>query len=105
MSTRKTPTRAPRLRLAPPRFRSVYARGNSTCGSVPIYYLSSDWRTDGNASEPLYLHVRRYLDDTWHRVHPRPMPGYVCRRLAMRDGTLCWVYDARRLTQPKGAGR
>jgi hypothetical protein len=51
------------------------------------------WWTDYSRGG-LFIHVWRRSDNTWHRVFPRPIPGYVCTRLAVQDGCVDWLYDA-----------
>lgn len=79
--------------------RAVFNPRNSTCGSARAEDLCSyRWWTDNSDPDCLYIHACRWSDRTYHRVWPRPMPGYTCKRIEMQnrihDGVLCWVYDA-----------
>ena len=79
--------------------RDVFNPRNSTCGSAPIADLSSHWWwTDNSDPESLYIHACRWSDRTYHRVWPRPIPGYTCKRIEMKNrmhgAKLFWLYDA-----------
>jgi hypothetical protein len=75
--------------------RAVFSRRNSTCGSARIEELSvRRWWTDNSIPESLYIHACRYRDKTYHRILPRTIPGYTCKRLEMSGAKLFWLYDA-----------
>ena len=79
--------------------RAVFNSHNSTCGSARIEDLSAHWWwTDHSDPDSLYIHACRWSDRTYHRVWPRPITGYVCKRLEMKNrpggAKLFWLYDA-----------
>ena len=75
--------------------RAVFSPRNSVCGSTRVRELSKQkWWTDNSDPASLYIHACHQSDKTYHRVWPRPIPGYVCKRLEMKWGTLIWMYDA-----------
>ena len=85
--------------------RNVFNPRNSSCGSAPIADLSSHWWwTDNSDPDSLYIHACRWSDRTYHRVWPRPIPGYTCKRIEMKNrvhgAKLFWLYDANRGTPP-----
>ena len=78
--------------------RAVFNARNSTCGSARVADLSSHWWwTDNSAPGSLYIHACRWSDRTYHRVWPRPIPGYRCKRIEMMNrmhgAKLFWLYD------------
>ena len=79
--------------------RDVFNPRNSSCGSAPISDLSSHWWwTDNSDPDSLYIHACRWSDRTYHRVWPRKIPGYTCKRIEMKNrmhgAKLFWLYDA-----------
>lgn len=84
--------------------RAVDLPRNSTAGLQPMDHLDFErWWTDRSQDGEIYLHVCHGLDDTVHRVRPRSIRGYVCRRLEMRSGgRLFWLYDS---SNASGEGR
>ena len=81
-----------------PLSRPIFDRRNSTVGSrVPVenLYPLTWWMDTGElfGEGQIYIHAESVLDDTVHRVHPRRIKGRVCRRIAMRRGVPCWLYD------------
>ena len=79
--------------------RVVFNPRNSTCGSARVEDLWRYWWwTDNSDPDGIYIHACRWSDRTYHRVCPRPMTGYTCKRLEMKnrmDGAkLFWLYDA-----------
>ena len=86
------------VRKAPIR-RAVFNPRNSTCGSASVEDLSASWWwTDNSDTDSLYIHACRCSDRTYHRVWPRRIQGYTCKRLEMKNrihgGVLFWLYDA-----------
>ena len=78
--------------------RGVFSERNSTCGSARVDDLCScGWWTDNSDPASLYIHVRK-ADGTVHRVWPRHIPGYTCKRVGMQGrmhvAKLVWLYDA-----------
>lgn len=84
--------------------REVFNKNNSICTTARIKELDVDnWWTDGCnfISKEIYLHVKYAdiypdvygLNGTGHRVWPRKVKGYQCRRIEIRDGLLYWLYD------------
>lgn len=75
--------------------RAVDLPRNSRCNSAAIDRLDfTRWHTDGGTIHDLYLHVpRKQEDGTTHRVFPRAIAGYACRRLEMTKTRLYWLYD------------
>lgn len=90
--------------------RAVFNPRNSKCGSAPIADLSAHWWwTDNSDAASIYIHACRWSDRTYHRVWPRPIPGYTCNRLEMKNrmkgAKLFWLYDANGVltsSQPPG---
>lgn len=80
--------------------RAVFNQRNSTCGSARVMDLSQHWwwTDNSDAINSLYIHACRWSDRTYHRVWPRPIPGYACKRLEMKNrmygAKLFWLYDA-----------
>ena len=79
--------------------RSVFNPRNSTCGSARVKDLSVHWWfTDNSDPASIYIHACRWKDRTYHRVWPRLISGYTCKRIAMRNyihgARLFWLYDA-----------
>jgi len=77
-------------------WRAVFNPRNSVCGSCKLEKLSHWWWTD-NSFDSLYIHAQRWEDRTYHRVYPRFIRGYICKRIGMRN-RLCgeklfWIYD------------
>ena len=88
--------------------RAVFNPRNSTCGSARVEDLSAYWWTDNSDPDSLYIHACRWSDRTYHRVWPRPIPGYTCKRLEMKNriygGVPFWLYDANdKMSIKKGA--
>lgn len=80
-------------KIAGPLRRRAESSRNSECGTAKLDALDwINWWQDGGG----YIHVRRDRKDegeTWHRVHPKPIAGYECRRVAVSDGIVFWLYD------------
>ena len=79
--------------------RNVFNPRNSMCGSARIRELSPYWWwTDNSDPATLCIYALRWSDRTYHRVGPRQIPGYTCKRIEMRNqmyGTkLFWICDA-----------
>jgi len=86
------------LRKSPIR-RAVFNPRNSTCGSARMDELSAYWWwTDNSNPNSLYIHACRWSDRTYHRVWPRSITGYTCKRIEMQNrlygAKLFWLYDA-----------
>jgi hypothetical protein len=80
------------LKRRGPRWRAVVNARNSECASRSLSALDWDnwWQDDG------YIHVRAFTPDegeTWHRVYPRPLKGFVCTRVGVMEGQLRWLFD------------
>ena len=85
-------TSASLLQKHPPRSRGVFNKRNSICGSANIDDLvTGEWWTDGG--DEIYIHAKHKDGETSHRVFPRKMRGYKCKRMTMKDGKLYWLYD------------
>ncbi len=79
------------MRKKGPIRRPCWQRGNSTCDTSELASLDwGNWFQDAG-----YIHVRRNDVDgeTWHRVFPKRIRGRVCTRVAVTDGTVCWMHD------------
>ncbi len=78
--------------------RAVFNSRNSTCDSARIADLTEYWWwTDNSDPTGIYIHACRWSDKTYHRVRSRPIQGYVCKRLEMKNRLagvkLFWLYD------------
>lgn len=90
--------------------RRVRSKRNTIAGSWKLDGLDwSSWWTDGGHGDMqvfgvgdrphIYLHVNvdpasdPLMAGTVHRVYPRPIKGYRCTRLSMKNGELFWLYD------------
>lgn len=79
--------------------RAVFKPCNSRCTTASVEELAESWWfTDNSDPESIYIHACRWSDRTYHRVWPRKIHGYTCRRLEMKNrvhgGMLFWLYDA-----------
>lgn len=77
--------------------RRISSPANSECDSARLSVLDwTNWSED-RSFDSFYLHVRRInledgMEETWHRVYPKPIAGYTCKQLGVYDGTPFWHY-------------
>jgi hypothetical protein len=78
-------------------WRAIFNPCNSCCGSEAVKNLSHFWWWTDNSFESLHIHACRWEDRTYHRVYPRNIHGYTCRRIGMKNRLsgerLFWIYD------------
>lgn len=79
-----------------PLWRAVFNERNSTSTAQLSDLVQGEWWMD-TCFAPIYIHVPHCgmngMEGTIHRVYPRTIGGYECRRIGMRNGKVYWLYD------------
>ncbi len=73
-----------------PRQLKVFSTRNSECGSTSLFAMDwQNWFLDRNSEGEVYIHFKRFDEDTWHRVFCK----FKATRIAMYGGILYWLID------------